>query len=152
MSPLDTSLLPAPAAVDLDLESQTIRGAMRKLHDALERHPAIREHAALWRAFEERLALGANCLSAAVAIPHVRTSTVSEMVLAVGRSRLGVEVDESHPSVRIVFLVAAPPNQINEYLAFMAALSRRLKTPGTLDGLLRATSEAEFRGVLAGSG
>lgn len=143
--------LPNPAAINLALESQTIRGAMKSLHAELGQHQAVRDQAALWQAFDERLALGANCLSPAIAIPHVRTRTVSEIVFAVGRSQEGVEVDDAHPSVQLVFLVAAPPDQVNEYLAFMAALSRRLKSTGTLSALLNASSEGQFREVLTGN-
>lgn len=151
MSAVSSPALPDPAAINLALESQTIRGAMRKLHAQLGEHRAVRDRTALWQAFEERLALGANCLSPTIAIPHVRTHTVSEIVFAVGRSHNGVEVDEAHPSVHLVFLVAAPPNQVSEYLEFMAALSRRLKSPGTLNALLRSTSEGDFRAILSGS-
>lgn len=151
MSAVPTFALPEPAAINLALESQTIRGAMRRLHAELGRHRAVSDSAALWQAFEERLALGANCLSSAIAIPHVRSRTVSEIVFAVGRARDGIEVDESHPSVKLVFLVAAPPDQVSEYLEFMAGLSRRLKHPGALAALMAANSEREFRAVLIGA-
>lgn len=151
MSPVPAPTLPEPAAINLALESHTIRGAMRGLHAELRGHRAVLDQAELWRAFEERLVLGANCLSDAIAIPHVRSRTVSEIVFAVGRSRTGVEVDETHPSVQLVFLVAAPPDQVNEYLEFMATLSRRLKSPGTLAALLNAGAEDEFRAILMGS-
>lgn len=149
MNSLVVPRLPAPAAVTLALESHTVRGAMRELHAKMADAGPVRDRAALWQAFEERLALGANCLSPEVAIPHVRSTTVSEIIFAVGRSAHGVEVDKAHPSVRLVFLVAAPPSQIDEYLAFMAALSRRLKWRGTIDALLRAEAEPDFRAILA---
>jgi mannitol/fructose-specific phosphotransferase system IIA component (Ntr-type) len=146
--PPPSTPLPAPAAILLALESNTIHGAMRELHGSLGTHPSVTDARGLWRAFRERLALGANCLSPQIAIPHVRSHTVRGLVYAIGRSATGVQVDETHPAVRIVFLVAAPPDQVSEYLEFMAGLAARLRTPGTVKALLGAKSETEFLGPL----
>lgn len=145
-----SSPLPPPAAIQPALESSTIQGAMRELHAALGSHPALADPRGLWKAFRERLALGANCLSPQIAIPHVRSPTVRGLVYAAGRSAGGIHVDEAHPAVRIVFLVAAPPDQVSEYLEFMAALAARLRTPGTVKALLGAKSDPEFLHLLVG--
>jgi mannitol/fructose-specific phosphotransferase system IIA component (Ntr-type) len=123
---------------------------MRELHGALGSDPKVADPPGLWRAFRERLALGANCLSPQIAIPHVRSHTVCGLVYSIGRSATGIYVDEVHPAVRVVFLVAAPPNQVSEYLEFMAVLAARLRTPGTVKALLGAKAESEFLQILSG--
>ncbi len=135
-------------AINLAMQSRQLIGAMRELHDAMSGNPAVLDAADLWLAFEARLALGATCLSPAIAMPHARSKSVNRLLVCMGRSADGIEVDSTFPGVRLVFLVVAPPDHISEYLRFMAGLSRFLRQPGHLAALLGANTDAEVRALL----
>jgi len=56
-----------------------------------------------------------------------------------------------HPAIRLVFLIGTPKQAVTEYLQFVAALSRLLKNEKVRAALLTASTEVEFRAVLARS-
>jgi mannitol/fructose-specific phosphotransferase system IIA component (Ntr-type) len=83
-----------------------------------------------------------------VAIPHARTDAVERLVLAVGRSSAGIAFDAVHPSVRLIFLIGAPRQQVGGYLQLVATISRLLRREGAREALLKADSEDELRDIL----
>jgi len=60
----------------------------------------------------------------------------------------GVGFDGEHPAVRLIFMVATPKQQVEEYLLAVAAITRLLKTDGVRAGLLNARTAAEFTALL----
>jgi mannitol/fructose-specific phosphotransferase system IIA component (Ntr-type) len=51
--------------------------------------------------------------------------------------------------VRLIFLIGTPKIQVTEYLQLVAGVSRLLKKDKVRAALLAATTEDEFRAVLA---
>lgn len=63
---------------------------------------------------------GTTGIGSGVAVPHAKTSLVKELLLAVGVHREGLEFSSvDGDPVQVVFLIAAPPNATQEYLALM---------------------------------
>lgn len=138
-----------PDAVLLDLEASTRDLALQRLHAALAKSPGVTDGAQLWRDLLERATVASVCIAPEVALPHARTLSVDRLVLGVARIQApGVAFDADHPTVRLMFMIGTPRQQVEEYLRMVAAITRLLRKPGTLAGLLAAPSENEFRALL----
>ena len=96
----------------------------------------------------ERQKLQVPLLENGVALPHARTTAVTEIVAVIGRCQEPVAFGPDKVPVRLVFLYGVPLHYIREYLAVVAQLTRSLRTPGTLDALLAAEDDASFRRAL----
>lgn len=132
------------------LQSTSAAEVIRELHAALAPLPAVVAPLELLRAFATRHQLGATCLDADVAVVHARTSGVSRLVVAAGRSDRGIHFDAEHPSIRLVFAIAVPSADITDYLLRIAQLTRLLRNAETRAELLAAPTDQRFRRALSG--
>jgi mannitol/fructose-specific phosphotransferase system IIA component (Ntr-type) len=144
-----TDLIARPDAVVLDLPASSGEAVMQALQVRLKDLPAVTDAAGFMRDLLERAAVSSVCISPEVAMPHARTSAVSRLMLAVGRTAGPVAFDAGHPGVRLVFLIGTPKVQVTEYLQLVAGVSRLLKKDKVRAALLAAPTEADFRAVLA---
>lgn len=146
-----TEFIAEPDAVMLDLEAESGEAAVYALHGRLVASTdAIRDPDRFRYELFDRMRLAPVCIAKDVALPHARTSCVSQLVLAVARAKTWIRFDAEHPQVRFLFLIGTPKDAVHEYLRAVAALSRLLRNRVTLAGLHGAADEAEFRAVLAG--
>ena len=140
-----------PDAINLNLVGKNATDAIKELHAEFRQNVAISDGALFLRELLARQALGSNCLDQEVALPHVRTLAVKRIVLAVGRSGSGVVFDETHPSIRLIFLVGVPTAAASEYLRCVALLARMLHNPALRKTFFDATTPNEFRSTWASS-
>jgi len=131
--------------VQLWMEDSTEATVIKRMIQSLAGRPEVRDLPGLERAVLERQKLQPPLLGNGVALPHARTTAVTEIVLAIGRCREPVPFGPDQVPIRLVFLYGVPTQCIGGYLAAVARLTRLLKTPGTLDALLTAPDEASFR-------
>jgi PTS system nitrogen regulatory IIA component len=87
-----------------------------------------------------------------IAIPHIRLSSVTDLVISVGISRTDI-IDfqplDDEP-VRLVFMIAAAYNQHAYYLQTLSYFSAMLKNRELRDSLLQAQSGQEAYNLLTG--
>jgi len=145
-----TDLIAQPDVVMLDLVADSREAALRALHAELARSPAVTDAERFLRDMLERVMVASVCVAPDVALPHARTTAVERIVLGVARlAAPGVGFDGEHPSVRLMFMIGTPKEQVGAYLQLVAGISRLLRTEGARAGLLAAGTEAEFRARLA---
>ena len=134
----------------LDVAADSREAALQALHHELAKNAAVKDNEQLLRDVLERVAVAPVCIAEDVALPHARTNSVERIVLGVARLKApGVSFDGDHPHVRLVFMIGTPRQQVEEYLRLVASLSRLLRKAGARPALLNATSEEEFRALLA---
>ena len=85
---------------------------------------------------EEIMATG---IEGGIAIPHARTSGVSEPTVVFGRSANGIDWGAADGPAHLVFLITVPEGAGDEHLQILASLSRALMKPEFRDTLLKAT-------------
>jgi len=142
-------LIARPDAVALNLVAGGGEEVIRALHERLgDAAGAVLDAPLLLEELLARARLASVCIAPEVALPHARTAAVSRIVLAVGRTAGPVAFDAEHPKVRLAFLIGTPREQVAEYLAMVATLSRMLRDPLTRAALLTAPTETEFRAQL----
>ena len=63
---------------------------------------------------------GTTGIGGSVAVPHAKTTLVKDLLVAVGLSSEGIDFSSvDGDPVHVVFLIAAPPDATQEYLALM---------------------------------
>lgn len=84
-----------------------------------------------------------------IAIPHFKSTTVKQPMLAAMVIKQGVDFEslDGEP-VQLLFLIAAPDNKDNVHLDVLARLSSMLMHPEFKDSLLKATNVQEFLKII----
>lgn len=131
-------------AVACSLKGQTKEEVIRELVQLLVKAGAVKERdvSKFVQILLDREALGSTGIGQGVAIPHGKSSCVSELVGAVGISKAGLNFDslDGEPA-QIFFLLVAPEDSAGPHLKALARISRLLKEKHFRDSLIAAKDE-----------
>jgi len=134
----------------LFLNHSSKRDALLALAENLSAAPQIKNGQELSVEILKREELMSTAIGCGIAIPHVRLSSVTDLVVSVGISR--AEIIGFHPlddePVRLVFMIAAALNQHAYYLQTLSWFSARLKNKELRDSLLQAQTTQEVYSLL----
>jgi PTS system nitrogen regulatory IIA component len=101
----------------------------------------------------KREELMSTAIGRGIAIPHIRLMSITDIVVSVGISRVGITdfnpLDDE--PVRLVFMIAAAYNQHAHYLQTLSLFSSRLRNRELYESLLNAQTADEAYGLLAGT-
>jgi mannitol/fructose-specific phosphotransferase system IIA component (Ntr-type) len=79
---------------------------------------------------------------------HCRSESVSDLVLAAGRSEPGIVIPGQETKVRLVFVAAIPEAFNNEYLRILGAISRVCMELSAMSELIGAPDAPSFIAIL----
>jgi PTS system nitrogen regulatory IIA component len=136
----------------LFLSQSSKRDALTALADNLAQAPQIKNRQELVREILRRDELMSTAIGRGIAIPHVRLSSVTDIVVSVGISRAGIadfQALDDEP-VRLILMIAAAYSQHAEYLRTLSFFSARLKNRELRDALLAAETAPQVCALLAG--
>lgn len=132
------------------LNHATKHDALVQLSDVLATAPQIKNGRELQEEILKREDLMSTALGRGIAIPHVRLSSVTDLVMAVGISKTDIidfqPIDDT--PVRILIMIAAAYNQHSYYLQTLSFFSSKLKSQELRDSLLRAESPMDVYNLL----
>jgi fructose-specific phosphotransferase system IIA component len=139
-----TSLLSADA-IQLELRSRQKVPALREVAELLAHSKCVGDFEAFFNEILQRERVSNTALGHDVAIPHARTDQCSDILIAVGRSREGVdfEAKDGQP-VRLIFLIGTPKQMVTDYLRVVGTLARLLRQDELRQRLLEAPDTATF--------
>lgn len=108
-----------------------------------------RSTAALKRKLAEREAIGSTGIGNGVAVPHVKTGSVPELFMVLGRSIEGVDYDavDGQP-VYTFFLLVAPAQQEESHLQSLRWIASLARNPDFRRFVRDAPGEKEIRALL----
>jgi PTS system nitrogen regulatory IIA component len=135
----------------LFLDYSAKRDVLLALSDNLAGAPQVKNRQELTQEILRREELMSTAIGRGIAIPHIRLSSVTDLVVSVGISRTDItdfQTLDDEP-VRLVFMIAAAYNQHAYYLQTLSFFSARLKNRGLRDALLGAKTEEEVFNFLA---
>jgi len=136
----------------LFLNYSSKRDVLLALAENLAAAPQVKNSQELSTEVLKREELMSTAIGCGIAIPHVRLSSVTDLVVSVGISR--TDIVNFHPlddePVRLVFMIAAAHNQHAYYLQTLSWFSTRLKNKKLRDSLLAAQTEQEAYELLIG--
>jgi PTS system nitrogen regulatory IIA component len=134
----------------LFLNHSNKKDALLALADNLAAAPQIKNRQELTTEILKREELMSTAIGCGIAIPHIRLSSVTDLVVSVGISR--VNIDDFNPldnePVRLVFMIAAAYNQHAYYLQTLSWFSNRLNNKDLRDSLLSSQTPQEVYDLL----
>lgn len=135
----------SPKLTKLELVSDNKVDAIKELIDMLDAAGYLTDANAFLKSILEREKVGSTGIGKGIAIPHSRTSSVREVIVAIGRSTKGIEFEAlDNREVHLVFLIAAPLESGGLYLKALARLSRLLRYQEFRTELMEAQTAEDF--------
>jgi len=123
--------------------------ALKSICRLLSSSEYIKDAVELEQAIFEREKVMSTSIGLGIAIPHVRLKSVTEMTMAIGVIKEGInyEAFDDLP-VNIIFMIAAPEGSHREYLSVLARLALLLKKASLRNGILNAKNNEEIYEIL----
>ena len=128
------------------------RDALLALVDTISTSPQVKNKQELAQEILKREDLMSTAIGRGIAIPHIRLSSITDLVVSVGISQtdiLDFQALDDEP-VRLLFMIAAATSQHAYYLQTLSFFSSRLKNAELRNSLLTAKTPHEAYGVLVG--
>ncbi len=127
------------------LNHETKHDALVKLAEVLSTAPQIKDGRELVEQILKREELMSTAIGRGIAIPHVRLSSVTDLVMAVGISKCDIIDFQSIDDVpvRLLFMLAAAHDQHSYYLQTISFLSSKLKNSQLMASLLQTQDRLE---------
>ena len=124
--------------------------ALTALAKNLSTAPQVKNRQELTEKIIQREELMSTAIGRGIAIPHVRLSSITDLVVSVGISKTAIndfQTLDDEP-VRLLFMIAAAYNQHAYYLQTLSFFSARLKNKELRTSLLATQSEKEAYDLL----
>jgi fructose-specific phosphotransferase system IIA component len=147
--PAKVASLLKPETINLNVQATQKTAALREVAEMLSRSGCVANFEAFFQEILDRERVSNTALGYDVAIPHARTEQCSDILIAVGRSTLGVdfEAKDGQP-VRLIFLIGTPKQMVTDYLRVVGNLARILRQEQVRQQLLDAPDAASFIKVI----
>ena len=124
--------------------------ALVELADVLATAPQVKDGQELTQEILKREELMSTAIGRGIAIPHVRLSSVTDLVMAIGVCRKPIEDFQTldDQPVNLLFMIAAAYNQHSYYLKTISHFSAKFKDKDLRDAMLGALNEKEVFDLL----
>ena len=124
--------------------------ALVELADVLATAPQVKDGQELTQEILKREELMSTAIGRGIAIPHVRLSSVTDLVMAIGVCRKPIEDFQTldDQPVNLLFMIAAAYNQHSYYLKTISHFSAKFKDKDLRDAMLSALNEKEVFDLL----
>ncbi|HSV99645.1 MAG TPA: PTS sugar transporter subunit IIA [Sedimentisphaerales bacterium] len=131
----------SPSCVKVPLEATDKNGIITELVDSLHENGFLPDRDKTLGEIFDREHIRSTGVGRGIAIPHGRSASVHDLVLAVGVPRAPVEFDsvDGNP-VSIVVLLVSPARQTGAHIQAMATISRMMLDLEFREALERASS------------
>ena len=102
-------------------------------------HPAIGDHRGWLKALYDREDVTSTGIGGGIAIPHAQHPSIREFALAIARCPYGVDfaAKDGQP-VRVLVMMAAPPDDRPTYLKVLAGIAARLNSAKVIEAMVAA--------------
>ncbi len=133
-----------PARIALHVAGTKRTVALHDIARLLDGNPDVANYAGFYDELLARDRLDTTCLGNGVALPHARTEHVKKIVMAVGRSDVGIPFDDKGEVVKLIFVLGTPKSKPGDYLAVVSALCKLLRDANDRAAMLAAATPEEF--------
>jgi fructose-specific phosphotransferase system IIA component len=144
-----TDLL-TPDRIRIPLRSMDKDELLEELVDLVGNSSVVKDKSEVLRAVREREEVLSTGIGNGVAIPHGKSASTSELVLAAGVVPGGVDFEalDGRP-VSLFFLLVGPESAAGQHVKALSRISRLLRRDSFRDRLMDASSADEFYGILS---
>lgn len=134
-----------------DITATTKDEAIMELSGLLKDAPEVTDFNKFCSAIRAREAIMSTGIGAGIAIPHTKTSSLNDLVMAVGRSRQGIDFDSLDGlPVHLIILVGSSITQGNEFLKILAEIGRFFNESQHIIMCLEAKTSLDLYRLLMG--
>lgn len=140
-----------PALFLPELKSKKKSSVLEEMVAQLTLHQVARQPDAVLEVLRQREALGSTGIGKGIAVPHARSTMITERAVLLARSSKGVEFDavDGNP-VHLIFLIVAPPVEKDPiYLQMLAQIIKSVRLAPARRRILDAPDFATIRGLIA---
>ena len=124
--------------------------ALVALSDVLGTAPQVKNSVELTQEILKREELMSTAVGRGIAIPHVRLSSITDLVMAVGVCKKPIEdfqpIDDQ--PINLIFMIAAAYNQHSYYLKTISHFAGKLKDSDLRNAINNASSEQDVFNLL----
>jgi len=138
-------------SVLLSLNANTKLGVIEELINFLADSGKISDRDAALKAVLDREAKMSTGMQHGIAIPHGKTDSVDELIVAIALKPEGVDfyaMDEKPKPSTIFVLTLSPINRTGPHIQFLAEISKLLSQEKLRDALLSAQTEEDVLALL----
>lgn len=129
----------------LDVEAKNKEEVINLSMELLGKSKYIKDKEAVLAALLKRESMSTTGIGHGVALPHARTSTVNQIVLAFIRTKNGVDFESMDKElVNLIFIAVSPENDTASYMEVMAAIARILSKEENRKLLINTESPKEL--------
>jgi nitrogen PTS system EIIA component len=138
-----------PDLIIAEIGSTEKMAVIREFARAIKSTGRVQDEEELVRVLAERESLGSTGIGEGVAIPHGKLHAITDMTIAFGRSKKGVDFGslDAKP-VHLFFLLVTPEDKPGEHLKALARISRILKNPSLREQLRTAAGREELQRLI----
>lgn len=138
------------SSIVTDLHAANKTEALTILVEAMIKNTPEIEKTDVLKILLDREELGSTGIGDGVAIPHGKSSKLSQIVSGFGLSKTGVDFDslDGKPA-HLFFVLVAPENSVGTHLKMLARISRMLKSTDFRNKLLQAASQQEIYHIIS---
>lgn len=128
----------------IDIQGTTKEQALNEMLDVISDDKMITDKARFRKEIFKRETLMSTGIGYGIAIPHARHKSITDFVIAVGRSVNGIPYEsiDDRP-VKLIFMIGASASQDKDYIKLLSRIVLRLKNPEFKERLLAAASTAD---------
>jgi fructose-specific phosphotransferase system IIA component len=143
---LESVILPDRVVI---LKAANKDAAIEELATVIATSSEVKEADELLGAIREREKIMSTGIGLGIAIPHAKIPSVTDFVVALGKSSTGIEFNSlDGKPVHFVVMIAGPDNQQERYLQLLARITLKLKDSGVRRSLTEAQSVEEILSAL----
>lgn len=139
-----------PALFIPELKSKKKSAVLEEMVAHLTRHQIARQADALLEVLRQREALGSTGIGKGIAIPHARSTMVSERAVLLARSTKGIEFEAADGNpVHLIFMIVAPPTETDPiYLQMLAQIVKAIRLAPVRRKILESPDFATIRALI----
>ena len=132
-----------------DLHATDKTGVIRELIELLVRNGTVQDVDALVQAVLARESQGSTGIGEGIAIPHAKSKAASEIVVAFGRSKNGIDFQslDGKPAY-LFFLLVTPEDRPGDHLKLLARISRIMRNAALREQLLHCSRQEELQRLI----
>jgi len=134
-----------------DLNATTKDELLKEIVDQFVKVKYLKNSDIVLDMLKQREVLGSTGIGKGVAIPHGRTTSASDIMIAFGRSKNGIDYDSiDGKPVNLIFMIIAPPQDPNNrYLPILGKMVEILSKSKNRAKLSDAETFEEFTDVIS---
>jgi len=141
----------SPDAIRVPLKATDKRGVIDELVDLLREVGRVKDTESLKNAVWTREQTRTTGIGRGLAIPHGKCSGLEGLAMAIGKPAEAIDFEAiDNQPVRLVVLLASPPDRTSDHIQALARVSRLLGVESVRQGMYDASTADEIYELLKG--